>query len=102
MKTTIFVICLLCATAAFGQYGSSGGPAMTSTVQMTTHPAYALSQPMGQEHSLLEGTSVTSAHGEIPLWEAVPEKRTTPLGDVARMLKKEHAKDKKARKVYEN
>ena len=42
------------------------------------------------------------AQGEMPLWEAVPERREIPLGDAARELKKEHANVKKARKVWEN
>jgi hypothetical protein len=101
MKTTIFVLCLLCATVALGQSASST-PTLASSIQMTYHPAYAATQPMGQERSLFEGTGVTMAHGEKPLWEAMPEGRAMPLGDVARLQKKEHANAKKARKVFEN
>jgi hypothetical protein len=37
-----------------------------------------------------------------PLWELAPVKVETPLGDSARMLKKQHANARKADIVWEN
>jgi hypothetical protein len=100
MKTTVFALCLLCATAALGQ--SAGAPSLQS-LQFASHPQSASPQPMAQEHSLLEGSgTVTIAHGELPLWEVAPKIHEVPLGDAARAQKKEHAKVKKAKVVWEN
>jgi len=58
---------------------------------------------MAQAQSLFVGSGlVTVAQGEMPLWEAVPERQEIPLGDAARRERKEHATAKKARKVWEN
>jgi len=105
MKTALLAFCFLCTTAALGQSvaGSLNGPVMNSAVQMTGHSQHASVQPMAREQSLLEGSSgVYTAHGERPLWEvAPPEPPALPLGDIARMLKKEHETAKKAQFVYE-
>lgn len=101
MKATVFAFCFLCTTAALGQ--SLGAPAMSSTYQMTGHQQQASAHPMAQEQNLLQGSgSVYIAQGERPLWEvAPPEPPAVPLGDIARMLKKEHETAKKAQFVYE-
>jgi hypothetical protein len=59
---------------------------------------------MAREQSLLGGSdTVTIAQGERPLWEvAPPDPHTIPLGDTARLLKKEHETVKKAQFVFEN
>jgi hypothetical protein len=96
-KTTLFVLCLLCATAAFGQ--SVGGSVLSSEVQvlrLPDHSQHASQQPMAQEQNLRENSSYTYAQGERPLWELAPVSHPVPLGDVARMLRKEHAAAKKA------
>lgn len=100
MKTALFVMCLLCATAALGQ--STAAPSLQA-LPFSSHPQAASPQPMAQEHSLLEGVgSVTVAHGERPLWEVAPVIHEIPLGDAARAQKKEHANVKKAKVVWEN
>jgi len=100
MKTALFVMCLLCTTAALGQ--ASAAPSLQS-LQFASHAQAASPQPMAQERSLLEGAgSVTTAHGERPLWEVAPVIHEIPLGDAARIQKKEHAKVKKAKVVWEN
>jgi hypothetical protein len=96
MKTTLFVLCLLCATAAFGQ---SVGGVMSAEPQVFHPPDHALrayQQALAPEQNLLEGANYTYAQGERPLWEVQPAARVVPLGDIARMLKKEHETAKKA------
>ena len=97
MKMTILLFCLLCATAAFGQYYSVGTAPIQSTYNPPSHPNHAFSQPMSVEQNLLGVNSLTSAQGEMPLWEAPAMSREVPLGDVARELRKQHAVAKKAR-----
>jgi hypothetical protein len=99
MKTVVFGLCFLCATAAFGQVGGTVGSAsLSSTVQMAAHPQHALQTPMGVEQSLLEHSNYIIAQGERPLWEVQPlsPSHTMPLGDIARMYRKDHELVKKA------
>ena len=100
MKTTIFILCLLCATAAFGQSVVSIAPNAPS-FQITDHPTRAISQAMPAEQNLLGTNSLTTGHGEMPLWEVPSMSHEVPLGDSARALKKEHANAKKALLVLE-
>jgi hypothetical protein len=68
MKTAIVVLCLLCATAAFGQTGGSTLVAPNaSNFQITDHPTRATAAPMPLEQNLLGGNTLTSASGEMPL-----------------------------------
>jgi hypothetical protein len=99
MKTTTLALCflcLLCATAAFGQTA----PVISSTVQPTSvpdHPQHASQHAMAEESSLLYSNPYSYAQGERPLSEFVsaptPE---TPLGDIARAYRKEHTAAVKA------
>jgi hypothetical protein len=73
-----------------------GGAVLASTVQMVSHPEHAMQQAMAQEQSLLEHSNYFYAQGERPLWEIQPLAHHVPLGDIARMLKQEHATAKKA------
>jgi hypothetical protein len=103
MKTTIFALCFLCATAAFGQ----NAPVLSNNPQLTEvpdHPQHASQHAMGQESSLLGTSSYTYAQGERPLWEFGTDKHETPLGDIARAYRKERAAATvaKATKVSEN
>ena len=99
MKTTLFALLFLCATAAFGQAGAS----LTSEpqpIQMPTHEQHANQKSMQTEQSLLFAFDSTSAKGERPLWEVGPKPAAEiPLGDVARLFRNEHATAKKAAKV---
>jgi len=105
---TWLVLCLACATAAFGQSvagGSTGLAAVSSEpqpIQMMTHPQHAAEKPMASEQSLLGNSTYSYARGERPLWEVAPVVKVTPLGDSARDLRKEHLAVKKASKVFEN
>jgi hypothetical protein len=104
MKTTIGALsflCFLCATTAFAQ----NAPVMTNTsqpMQMTDHPQHASEHAMAQETSLLGASAYGYAKGEVPLAELGSLAYQTPLGDVARSYRKEHAAVPKAAKVSEN
>ncbi|HXZ31467.1 MAG TPA: hypothetical protein VEH30_04250 [Terriglobales bacterium] len=106
MKTALLVASLLCTTAALGQAinGAVATPTMANEYQMITHEQHATAQHVAQEHSLLDGlNSVSVAEGELPLWEVAPKDPPyVPLGDTARMLRKEHESVKKAQFVFEN
>jgi len=99
MKTALFVLCFLSATAAFGQAtGSTGSATLSSTLQMASHPERASQHSLAQEENLMEHSNFYFAQGERPLWEVQgPSKvRPLPLGDIARMYRKDHELVKKA------
>ena len=104
MKATLlFLLFLLCTTAAFGQAAaaSSGLSAQPVIYEFNSHVEHAAQTPMGREQSLLETSSYAYAKGERPLWE-FPAPPETPLGDVARAVRKEHAMLKKAHYFWNN
>ncbi|HXY03258.1 MAG TPA: hypothetical protein VEI49_06735 [Terriglobales bacterium] len=105
MKTAILVASLLLATAALGQSigGALSSPYMSSPYSISTHEQHASFAPMAQEHRLTDGGSgVYVASGEIPLAEVpLPPRQELPLGDVARLLRKQHETAKKAAFVFE-
>jgi len=103
MKATLFGLCILCSTAAFGQFGATIS-ARTQQMQFETNPLHASFTPMAESQNLI-GTSAstyTYAQGERPLWEVAVAKQETPLGDSARALRKEHETVKKAGRVFTN
>ncbi len=104
MKTTILsLMFLFCATAAFGQYGSAvTPPTLGEAYSSPNHPEHAQRESMGEEMSLFEANSVVIGHGEMPLWEVPLKSHEVPLGDSARALRQEHARDKKAQIVWAN
>jgi len=104
MKTTLFLFCLLCAGAAFGQ-SSIGYGALSNepqVLQMPSHPQHATQRPMAPEQSLLETAVLIYARGQRPLWDFAKLSEPIPLGDAARALRKEHGVTKKARVFWEN
>jgi len=99
MKTIVFALCMFCATAALAQSGA----VYSSPLQFSGSTEHASFASMGQEHSLFSGSgAVVSARGEQPVGEVVPEKWEMPLGDAARIQRKEHASDKRSQVVWEN
>jgi len=105
MKTTLLAITLLCATGALAQsIGTvANSPTMSSAYQTIMHEQHASPRQLTTERSLFEGTQpVTTAQGELPLWEVAPKTQYVPLGDTARELKKQHESAKKAQFVFEN
>jgi hypothetical protein len=101
MKSTIFVLCFLCATVAFAQNAPvlSGLP---QPLQMVDHTQRASEHAMAHESTLLSTSPYGYAQGEVPLVELGSLEYQTPLGDVARAYRKEHAAVPKAAKVSEN
>src|SRR3954451_15710825 len=102
MKTLVFALCFLgCASAAFGQAAGvlSYEP---QVIQPTTHPQHAGPQAMSVEQNLLISSGYVSAKGERPVWEFASFRTIEPFGDTARLLRKEHASAKKAKKIWEN
>jgi hypothetical protein len=106
MKTALLIASVLCTTAALGQTigAVATSPSMANTYQMITHEQHASAQHLATERSLFEGTQpVLTAQGELPLWEVAPKDPPhVPLGDTARLLKKQHESAKKAQFVFEN
>jgi hypothetical protein len=103
MKTTLLVLFLLCALTAFGQGVAVAGALSSEPVRITftSHNEHAAPQPMLQEQSLLVGSGYTYAQGERPLWEVAAASESKSLGEIARLLKKEHETAKKATVVME-
>jgi hypothetical protein len=102
MKSKLFLLCFLGATAAFGQ---SLGAAMSNeaqAIELPSHPRTASRQPMGVKEDLMEESGSVYAQGERPLWEVAPKKTVVPLGDSARMLRKQHETAPKAEVIWEN
>jgi hypothetical protein len=100
MKTALFVLCFLGATVALGQSvgGSVGSAPVSSSFQMPNHAEHASQTPLAEGQSLLEHSNFYYAQGELPLWEvqSLSKSREVPLGDIARMYRKDHELVKKA------
>jgi len=102
MKTTLVVLFILCAAAAFGQIaGSLSGE--VQEVQMYGHPQHASVHEMAPEQPIVGGTpaTYTYAQGERPLWEFGPVSDPVPLGDIARAYRKQKLTAKKAEIIFE-
>lgn len=65
------------------------------------HSLRAVRHSLAPEYDLREAGGIEMAHGELPAWEVLSPAAETPLGDVARDYRKEHASAKKARIVWE-
>ena len=98
MKTLLLGFFVFGATAAFGQTASvlSNEP---TPIRINDHTARASQKSLAGEQSLLISSSVISARGERPLWELMQPSEEVSLGEAARLLRQQHAVDKKA-KVY--
>jgi hypothetical protein len=102
MKITLSLLFLLVTASAFGQVAGviSSEAHMT---QIPDHPQHAEQHALACEHSLVGGGAITYAQGERPLWEFGPvtQQPPTPLGDVARAVRKEKLALKKAEFVLD-
>jgi hypothetical protein len=102
MKTTLFVLFILCAAAALAQ----SAPATSNQAQpavFADHPMHAEPHGMATE-SPIAGTTADAysyARGEQPLWEFGPISEPVPLGDVARAYRNQKSVAKKAAVVFE-
>jgi hypothetical protein len=101
MKTAFLVLCLLLTTAAFGQYSAGSISSEPQPYRPLSHPQKAKVHALAVEEYVLASTSYASAQGEKPTWE-LPQATVQSLGEIARILRREHARLKKARFVYEN
>jgi len=102
MKTTLIVMFILLAAAAFGQTAGSIS-SQAQMVQVPDHPMHASPHAMGQEQYIVggAGSDYTVAQGERPLWEFGPVAPQPSLGDVARAYRKQKLTAKKAEIVFE-
>ena len=101
MKTTLCLIFLFCATAAFSQTAPVLS-SQASAIQMPDHALHASQHDLAQSQNLLEHSDYSYAQGERPLWEFGPTgPPPVPLGDLARAARVEHAHDKKAQIIWE-
>jgi hypothetical protein len=103
MKITFLVLCLLLTTAAFGQYGSRASSISSEPqiYQSPSHTEHASTHALAAERYVLGGTNYLVAQGERPASD-LPQAAVPSLGEAARILRREHAKLKKARFVFEN
>ena len=95
------MVCLLSASAAFGQNYVGYLNSEPQVYHAPDHPAHASYAPIAQETFVGGGGSISIATGEKPASD-FPQAAPMPLGDAAREIKKQHAQLKKARKVWEN
>lgn len=107
MKVTLCVLGIFCfAGMAFGQAGSagvgSGVSAEPIVYEFQSHAGHASQQGMGRQQDIMEQNVNVQARGVRPLWEVVTPEYVVPLGDSARMLRKEHTSAKKAEIVWNN
>jgi hypothetical protein len=106
MKITLCVLGLLCCTGmAFGQATGSTGSGLSAepvVYEFQSHTGHASQQGMGQTQDIMESSVNVQARGVRPLWEVQTPAYVTPLGDSARMLRKEHLSAKKAEVVWNN
>ena len=99
MKSSFFLFlgCIFCAIGAAGQtsisYSLSAEP---QVFRMPEHTLHASQTELAQEQDLRERSSITYAQGERPLWEVVPPPPFVPIANLARTLRSEHARAKKA------
>lgn len=107
MKTTLLVTLaalFLMSAAAHGQATAGYGSVINSepqVLQMPSHQLRATQQLLNGEQNILFTAQNPWARGERPLWEVSKPKPEIPLGDVARLLRQQHATVKKAVKVLE-
>ncbi|MFY9742343.1 MAG: hypothetical protein WA252_16360 [Candidatus Sulfotelmatobacter sp.] len=90
MKTAFCTVFFLCATAAFAQTAVvlSNNP---QPMIMADHAQHATQHALATETSLLDTSVYSYAKGEVPLSDLGSIQYETPLGDVARAFRKEHA-----------
>ena len=99
MKSCFFLlaVCILSSVGAAGQtIGSYFLNSQPQMLVMPEHPLHASQTPLAQEQDLREQSTYIYAQGERPAWEFMPPPRFVPIADLARALREEHARVKKA------
>jgi hypothetical protein len=102
MKTAFLAMCILGASAAFGQTATSSVSARPQIYSFETHSERASRQPLAPTQNLNGNEIMVYANGELALWEVATPVHEVPLGDSARALRQEHATVKKAAKCWQN
>jgi hypothetical protein len=103
MSLLVFVLCIGGSITATAQnIVASLANSQPQMLVLADNPQHASQAPMAVEHDLLEHGGSTSAQGERPLWEVMPEVPRIPLGDIAREFKKEHEAARKAALIWVN
>jgi hypothetical protein len=103
MKTTILVMLLFSATAAFCQATGAMGAVLQSQpmiFEVPSHPEHASAVPLATPQYLNGLAGSTYAQGVKPLWEFPVSENTVSLGEVARQLRQQRLLAKKAEKVF--
>jgi hypothetical protein len=103
MKTTILVVLVFCATAAFSQSSGAVGAILENQpliFEIPSHPLHASAQPLATPQYLTESSGSTYAEGVQPLWEFPVREEYVSLGEAARQLRQKHLLAKKAEKVF--
>src|SRR5262249_2507614 len=98
------VVCAFCGTGAMAQVGGSitSAPA-TSPFVISGHVQRASQTAMASSQNLIGHFSTSASKGERPLWEVMPTPAPeVPLGDIARLMRKEHETAKKASVSWTN
>jgi hypothetical protein len=102
MKTVIFALCFLCATAAaFGQSATVQSNNPQPITMPDDRPQHASQHSLAEDSNLRGISAYTYAQGEQPVVDFGTLPRETPLGDVARAYRKEHASVAKAVIVFD-
>lgn len=103
MKTTVLVMFLLCAAAAFCQsYGPVGAVLQNQPYifEVPSHAEHASIMPLAVPQYLNQLSDSTYAQGVKPLWEFPVNEQRVSLGEVARQVRQQHLLAKKAEKVF--
>lgn len=93
----VFAMCIFSGVGAVGQ--TIGGYLLNAQPQifvMPEHPQHASQTGLAQEQDLREQSGITYGRGERPMWELMPPPPFVPIADLARILRDEHARAKKA------
>ena len=102
MKSLLLAVCVLGASAAFGQAATPSVSSQAHSYTFESYPAHASRQSLAMDRGINGNEIMVYAQGERPLWEVATIVPEVPLGDSARALRREHASAKKAEKVYQN
>jgi len=98
MKSCFFLVaaCIFCSVGAAGQSIGSVMNAQPQVFTIAEHPQHASQTELAQEQDIRERSIVISAQGERPLWEFMPPPPFVAIADLARSLRDEHARSRKA------
>ena len=106
MKRLFFlsVVCAFCGTGAMAQIGGSIVSApTTSPFVIQGHMQRASQTALATSQNLIGHFSTSASKGERPLWEVMPAPAPeVPLGDMARIIRKDHETAKKASVSWTN